>query len=98
MTDGSVESIVGNNIELTDSGELYANLMYMGRPESIDYKGIKTSIVKVRYSLDDQLAIICNRESGEEGDEETYQKMQKWRDFASDTARKILLQLQTHQE
>ena len=95
--DEETESYEGDKIEWLD-GKLFVNSMYMGIPESNDYGGIKTSIIKTKYSNDDQLAILCNRDSGDEIDEVKYKDMQKWRDFASDAARKILLQLQTHQE
>lgn len=47
------------------------------------HKGIKTKVVKTRYSNDDQLAVMLN------GDEESLQRMQKWREFAEEVAERV---------
>jgi hypothetical protein len=55
-------------------------------PDSMSYSDIKKKVIKSRYSLDDQLAIILNKDSSEE-DAIYFQKMQEWREFASEVAR-----------
>jgi hypothetical protein len=50
----------------------------------------KTKIINQRYSNDDQIAIMLNKDSGEESDILRYDKMQEWRDWAGRLARKII--------
>lgn len=57
--------------------------------DSSDYATIKTTIIKLRYSNDDQMAIILNKDSSEEG-LMYWQKMQEWRDWASEVATQIV--------
>ena len=57
--------------------------------KDLDYVGWKTHIVKIRYSNDDQIAIILNKDSSEE-DLLRFNKMQEWREYASELAHKIL--------
>ena len=58
------------------------------------YADYKKAIIQKKYSNDDQIAIILNKDSGEEIDLLAYQKMQEWRDWASLVARKIIEILQ----
>ena len=58
------------------------------------YADYKKAIIQKKYSNDDQIAIMLNKDSGEEIDLLAYQKMQEWRDWASLVARKILEILQ----
>lgn len=53
------------------------------------YSEIKSSIINSRYSNDDELAILLNREESEEKEVE-YQRLQSWRLWARNVARKIL--------
>lgn len=55
-----------------------------------NYESYKTKMIKTRYSNDDQLAIILNKDSGEEEDLIAFQRMQEWRDYAASVARKIM--------
>ena len=55
-----------------------------------DYATVKTEMIKKRYSNDDQIAIILNKDSGLEEDLFAYQKMQEWREWASTVAKKIM--------
>ena len=55
-------------------------------PDSISYSDIKKRVIKSRYSEDDQIAIILNKDISEE-DAMYFQKMQEWREFASEVAR-----------
>ena len=58
------------------------------------YADYKKAIIQKKYSNDDQIAIMLNKDSGEEIDLLAYQKMQEWRDWASLVARKVLEILQ----
>lgn len=51
------------------------------------YAEIKTFIIKLHYSNDDQIAIMLNKDMNEEAAEK-YEKMQEWREFASEVAGK----------
>jgi len=53
------------------------------------YADAKKYIVSKRYSNDDQIAIILNKDNSEE-DALAFQKMQEWRDWASVVAHKIM--------
>ena len=55
----------------------------------MDYVGIKTKIIKMKYSNDDQIAIILNKDNSAE-DLELYNKMQNWRDWAGEFAREVV--------
>ena len=69
---------------------LLINGINIGVPPSRSYKDVKTTVVKFKYSNDDQIAIMCNRESGDKLDKSKYQEMQQWRDFASIVAKKAI--------
>ena len=58
------------------------------------YADYKKAIIQKKYSNDDQIAIMLNKDSGEEIDLLAYQKMQEWRDWASLVAKKIIEILQ----
>ena len=51
-------------------------------PKSLDYASIKEHVIKSRYSYDEQIAIMLNKDDSEE-DRQLYDKMQEWRDFAA---------------
>ena len=55
-----------------------------------NYGDYKKAIVQKKYSNDDQIAIILNKDSGLEEDLFAYQKMQEWREWASIVAKKIM--------
>ena len=55
-----------------------------------NYGDYKKAIVQKKYSNDDQIAIILNKDSGLEEDLFAYQKMQEWREWASIVAKKII--------
>lgn len=54
------------------------------------YGDYKKAIIQKKYSNDDQIAIMLNRESGEATDLLAYEKMQEWREWASLVAKKII--------
>lgn len=60
--------------------------LFLVRVKSLKYADIKTAVIKSRYSDDDQMALLLNRDKGPDR-ELLYQKMQQWRSFAADIAR-----------
>ena len=67
-----------------DNGRL---LEHIPRQPSCGY--FKSRIIKKRYSNDDQIAILLNKDSSEE-DLLKYNKMQEWRDWASILAKAFM--------
>ena len=65
---------------------LIYNRKFAVLPDSISYADIKKRVIKSRYTDDDQIAIILNKDESEE-DAMYFQKMQEWREFASEVAR-----------
>ena len=57
-------------------------------PKKFDYASIKEHIIKSRYTNDEQLAIILNRDKRADGNLK-YERMQEWRDFAEEIARLV---------
>ena len=58
-------------------------------PRQPSYGYFKSCIIKKRYSNDDQIAILLNKNSSEE-DLLKYNKMQEWRDWASILAKAFM--------
>lgn len=56
---------------------------------NFNYEEWKKHIIQWRYSNDDQIAIILNKDDSEE-DKLQYEKMQEWREWASKLAKKII--------
>lgn len=81
LTEEDFEEVDENELEYIDG------VYYNFRGQS--YATIKTFIIKLHYSNDDQLAIMLNNEIDMSGEAtENYRKMQEWREFASEVARK----------
>lgn len=57
-------------------------------PNKMEYASIKEQIIKSRYSNDEQLAIMLNKDLSNDG-LKFYNRMQEWRDFAGELARVI---------
>lgn len=55
-----------------------------------EYGDYKKAIVQKKYSNDDQIAIILNKDSGNDDDHVAYLKMQEWREWASVVAHKTM--------
>lgn len=77
-------------IEVEKEGNM---LFWEGRkfaaiPGEMEYASIKERIIKSRYSNDEQIAIMLNRERSKE-DNVLYLKMQEWREFAAEIAKKV---------
>lgn len=89
-SDGFTESI----LNISDMHIVGDHLYYNNNEFSIrlinngTYEDYKTYVIKMRYSNDDQIAIILNRELSNE-DLNRYDRMQQWREFASKLAKKI---------
>ena len=58
------------------------------RPKNFSYVEVKTAVIKMRYSNDDQIALMLNKDSSEE-DALLYEKMQEWRNFAATIATEV---------
>lgn len=63
--------------------------LFLVRVRSLKYADVKTAVIKSRYSDDDQIALVLNRDKSPEK-ELLYQKMQLWRDFAADIAKAVV--------
>ena len=58
-------------------------------PEIINYENLKKKFIEWHYSNDNQLAIILNKDNSDE-DKVCYDKMQEWRNWSGDLAKKVL--------
>lgn len=58
-------------------------------PEHPSYASLKRWAVGLRYSNDDQIAVMLNKDDSEE-DALMFRKMQEWREWSSTLARKIM--------
>ena len=76
----------GLNAEVEDGKVFIYDRKFVVLPDSISYSDIKKRVIKSRYTEDDQIAIILNKDLSEEG-AMYFQKMQEWREFASEVAR-----------
>lgn len=77
------------DVETDGSMVLWNNRQFATRPDTFTKEGIKTRIIKSRYSNDDQIAIMLNKDNNE-ADTMYYQKMQEWREFAAFIAQKTI--------
>lgn len=77
------------SIEVENEVIYWQHGLFANRPAQLTYADIKTSIIKSRYSDDDQMALILNKDKSPE-DLELFQKMQEWRDFAGYIAKDII--------
>lgn len=76
------------DIEVDNVVVFWNNRMFANIPESFAKDAVKTSIIKSRYSNDDQLAILLNKDEDEKK-RMYYQKMQEWREFAAFVANEV---------
>lgn len=60
---------------------------YDGKTPS--YAEVKSDVVKVRYSYDDQIALMINYQDDQEKYRKAYEEMQQWRNIASYIAKEI---------
>lgn len=73
------------NLSVTET-EIAFDIFHWSNPGIRTFGDAKKYIIQKRYSNDDQLAIMLNRDD----DELSYQKMQEWREWASTVARMIM--------
>lgn len=64
--------------------EIEGNTYYL---EEYTYAAIKTFVVKLKYSNDDQIALMLNYQENPDKYQEAYDTMQAWRDYAGEVAR-----------
>lgn len=57
--------------------------------EQYSFPYLKTRLIHLRYSNDEQIALLLNKDDSEE-DLKNYQQMQEWRKYASLVAHKIM--------
>lgn len=67
----------------------YSNGLIVQGYKQLDYAGWKAEIIKWRYTIDDQMAIILNKDENPEKLLD-FDRMQAWRNWASTLANKIL--------
>ena len=67
----------------------YSDGLVVQRYKNLNYAGWKADIIKWRYTIDDQMAIILNKDESAETLLE-YNRMQEWRNWAGTLANKIL--------
>ena len=75
---------IKGNTAYYNSGTLAQNIIKNG-----SYGDYKSSIIKKRYSNDDQIAIILNRDDSDE-DLMRYYRMMQWREFAAELSKRII--------
>ena len=69
---------------------VYNNGLFRVRvAKNTSYGDLKAMLVKIRYSNDDQIAIIINRDDSEE-DNLKFQQMQEWRTWCAKLAKEII--------
>ena len=89
---GSADDFEEVDMELPIHVEIVGNMLFWQNrklatsPKNFDYSTIKEHIIKSRYTYDEQIAIMLNKDKSEE-DNVLYLKMQSWRDFASEIAK-----------
>lgn len=90
-TDDFEEVEMTSPIEVETDGDMlfFERRKFAIIPDRMEYAAIKERIIKSRYSNDEQIAIMLNRERSEE-DNVLYLKMQEWREFAAEIAGKNL--------
>lgn len=76
------------NIKILGTTILYAGRLALA-PKTLDYVGIKTQMIKTRYSNDDQIALMLNEASSEE-DKVFFNKMQEWREWSGWFAKEVM--------
>lgn len=75
---------IKGNTAYYNRGTLAQNIIKNG-----SYGDYKSAIIKKRYSNDDQIAIILNRDDSDE-DLIRYDRMMQWREFAAELAKRIM--------
>ena len=76
------------DVEVYKGMVFWNNRKFVNYPSILTKEGVKTSIIKSRYSNDDQIAIMLNRDDNEDA-AMYFLKMQEWRRFAAQVAGEI---------
>lgn len=76
------------DVEVIGNMVFWNNRKFVTHPQSLTKEGVKTSIIKSRYTNDDQIAIILNKDQDETA-MMYFQKMQEWREFAGIISKSI---------
>lgn len=86
------------DVEIQGNMVFYQHRDFVCRVTGLDYNSLKTSMIKSRYSNDDQIAIMLNKDNGGEG-AMLYEKMQEWREWAGEFATRVMAVINdTHAE
>lgn len=85
------EFSINSPLDINISGNLilFQNNKLACYPETMDYVGIKTKLIKMKYSNDDQIALILNKDNSEE-DALLYEHMQNWREWSGYFAKEVV--------
>ena len=73
---------------VTGYDAFFHDRLFLIQLDSTDYNSVKSAVIRRRYSLEEQTAIILNKDKNEEKLKD-YHDMQAWRDFAALLASKI---------
>lgn len=73
-------------VQISDNMIFWENKKLATLPKKLDYASIKEHLIKSRYTYDEQLAIMLNKDKTSDGKLQ-YSRMQAWRDFAGEIAR-----------
>lgn len=101
-------SFEGNEGDFTEVALVTSDLTYDGNVATFNngmfswryatnstYPLLKKDLIEKRYSNDDQIAIILNKDDSEE-DMLAFTKMQEWREWASTVAHQIMAKIEEH--
>ena len=90
-----IEEELNSPLDIVIEGKMifYHNRRFICSPEIMDYAGIKTKMIKMRYSNDDQLALMLNKDNSEE-DIELHNKMQEWREWSGTFAKLVMSKIE----
>lgn len=76
-------------VEVKDKKLYFSELKFEVSITNTSYDAIKTALINSRYSNDDQIAIILNKDDSEEG-ALLFNKMQEWREYSGELAKKAI--------
>lgn len=92
-----IEEVIANLDDMHTNGSIILwsnnNLAQVVYKNGV-YADYKKAVIQKKYSNDDQIAIMLNKDSGTDSDLSAYAKMQEWREWASLVAKKIIETLQ----
>lgn len=89
VSDVSEIKINIDDIYIKDKWIIYSNNFFRERNINADYGDWKKRFINKQFSIDDQIAIILNKDDSDE-DLLLYKKMQEWRDWAGLLAKRII--------